>query len=101
MHRRKRCDLSLFQLGLRLLEHLLNEEMLIPVQFHVTIEQKKGVWWRIVQFRSYKNATEDCKAYGQNIQTHCSPTDYASTMMHASTHRKLCLSKRPERAFAN
>jgi Transposase DDE domain len=37
IHRRKRCDLSLFHLGLRLLEHLLNEEMLIPVQFHVTI----------------------------------------------------------------
>ena len=37
IHRRKRCDLSLFQLGLRLLEHLLNEELAIPVQFHVTI----------------------------------------------------------------
>jgi len=37
IHRKKRCDLSLFQLGLRFLEHLLNEEMLIPVQFHVTI----------------------------------------------------------------
>ena len=37
IHRRKRRDLSLFQLGLRLLEHLLNEEMPIPVQFHVTI----------------------------------------------------------------
>jgi DDE family transposase len=37
IHRRKRCDLSLFQLGIRFLEHLLNEEMLIPVQFHVTI----------------------------------------------------------------
>ena len=37
IHRRKRCDLRLFQLGLRLLEHLLNEEMPIPVQFHVTI----------------------------------------------------------------
>ena len=37
IHRRKRCDLSLFQLGLRLLEHLLNEEMIIPVQFYVTI----------------------------------------------------------------
>ena len=37
IHRRKRCDLSLFQLGLRLLEHFLNEEMLISVQFHVTI----------------------------------------------------------------
>jgi len=37
IHRRKRCDLSLFQLGLRFLEHLLNEELFIPVQFHVTI----------------------------------------------------------------
>ena len=37
IHHRKRSDLSLFQLGLRLLEHLLNEEMPIPVQFHVTI----------------------------------------------------------------
>jgi Transposase DDE domain len=37
IHRRKRCDLSLFQLGLRVLEHFLNEEMPIPVQFHVTI----------------------------------------------------------------
>jgi hypothetical protein len=37
IHRRKRCDLSLFQLGLRLLEHFLNEALPIPVQFHVTI----------------------------------------------------------------
>jgi len=37
IHRRKRCDLSLFQLGLRLLEHFLNEELSIPVQFHVII----------------------------------------------------------------
>jgi hypothetical protein len=37
IHRKQRCDLSLFQLGLRLLEHLLNEELPIPVQFHVTI----------------------------------------------------------------
>jgi hypothetical protein len=37
IHRRKRCDLSLFQLGLRLLEHFLNEELLIPVQFYVFI----------------------------------------------------------------
>jgi hypothetical protein len=37
VHRKKRCDLSLFQLGIRLLEHLLNEEMPIPVQFHVSI----------------------------------------------------------------
>jgi len=37
IHRRKRCDLSRFQLGLRILEHFLNEELPIPVQFHVTI----------------------------------------------------------------
>jgi len=37
IHRRKRCDLSLFQLGLRVLEHFLNEELPIPVQFYVTI----------------------------------------------------------------
>jgi hypothetical protein len=37
IHRRERCDLSLFQLGMRFLEYLLNEEMPIPVQFHVTI----------------------------------------------------------------
>ena len=37
IHRRKRCDLSLFQLGLRILEHFLNEELPILVQFHVTI----------------------------------------------------------------
>jgi Transposase DDE domain len=35
--RMKRCDLRLFQLGMRLLEHFLNEELPIPVQFHVTI----------------------------------------------------------------
>jgi hypothetical protein len=37
IHRKNRCDLSLFQLGLRLLEHFLNERLSIPVQFHVTI----------------------------------------------------------------
>jgi hypothetical protein len=37
IHRGKRCDLSLFQLGLRLLEHFLNEELPIPVQFHIII----------------------------------------------------------------
>src|SRR5437016_8996424 len=37
IHRRQRCDVSLFQLGFRLLEHFLNEELPIPVQFHVTI----------------------------------------------------------------
>jgi hypothetical protein len=35
IHRRHRCDLSLFQLGLRLLEHFLNEALPIPVQFHI------------------------------------------------------------------
>lgn len=35
--RRKRRDLSLFQLGLRLLEEVLNEGLPIPVQFYVTI----------------------------------------------------------------
>jgi len=37
IHRKHRCDLSLFQLGLRLLDHFLNEGLPIPVQFHVTI----------------------------------------------------------------
>ena len=37
IHRRKRCDLSLFQLGLRIIKHFLNEGLPIPVQFHVTI----------------------------------------------------------------
>jgi hypothetical protein len=37
IHRKNRCDLSLFQLGLKLLEHFLNEGLAIPVQFHVII----------------------------------------------------------------
>ena len=37
IHRRSRCDLSLFQLGLRLLDYLIDEGMPIPVQFHITI----------------------------------------------------------------
>jgi len=37
IHRMKRCDLSLFQLGMRLLEYFLNEDLPIPVQFHVSI----------------------------------------------------------------
>ncbi|HEX6825102.1 MAG TPA: transposase [Nitrospiraceae bacterium] len=37
IHRKERCDVSLFQLGLRLLEYFLNEELPIPVQFYVTI----------------------------------------------------------------
>jgi hypothetical protein len=38
IHRGDRCDLSVFQLGLRLLEHLLNEDHVIPVAFYVSIE---------------------------------------------------------------
>ena len=37
IHRSNRCDLSLFQLGLRLLEHFLNEGLSIPVVFHIVI----------------------------------------------------------------
>ena len=37
IHRRHRCDLSLFQLGLRFLDHLLNEGLPIPVAFHIVI----------------------------------------------------------------
>jgi hypothetical protein len=33
IHRTTRCDLSLFQLGLRLLEHFLNEGLALPVAF--------------------------------------------------------------------
>jgi hypothetical protein len=33
IHRAKRCDLSLFQLGLRYLKHILNEGIKIPVDF--------------------------------------------------------------------
>jgi Transposase DDE domain len=33
IHRTDRCDLSLFQLGLRLLDHFLNQELPIPVAF--------------------------------------------------------------------
>jgi len=35
IHRTTRCDLSLFQLGLRLLEHFLNEGFEIPVAFQL------------------------------------------------------------------
>jgi hypothetical protein len=37
IHRGDRCDLSLFQLGLRLLDYLLNEGFTIPVAFHIAI----------------------------------------------------------------
>jgi Transposase DDE domain len=37
IHRKDRCDLSLFQLGLRTLEHFLNEDLSIPVVFYIII----------------------------------------------------------------
>ena len=37
IHRGDRCDLSLFQLGLRLLDHFLNEDFPIPVCFYIII----------------------------------------------------------------
>jgi hypothetical protein len=37
IHRKSRCDLSLFQLGFRLLDHFMNEGFSIPVQFYVII----------------------------------------------------------------
>jgi Transposase DDE domain len=37
IHRGDRCDLSLFQLGLRWLDYLLNEGFEIPVAFYITI----------------------------------------------------------------
>jgi len=37
IHRGHRCDLSLFQLGMRLIEHFLNEDLPIPVAFHIFI----------------------------------------------------------------
>lgn len=42
IHRTDRCDLSLFQLGLRLLEHFLNEHIPIPVAFQM-LELEKFV----------------------------------------------------------
>lgn len=43
IHRRDRCDLSLFQLGLRLLEHMLNEGWPLSVAFTVVCEPSKSV----------------------------------------------------------
>jgi hypothetical protein len=37
IHRTDRCDLSLFQLGLALLEHFLNECIPIPVAFQISL----------------------------------------------------------------
>jgi hypothetical protein len=38
IHRTDRCDLSLFQLGLSLLNHLLNESLEIDIGFHLPID---------------------------------------------------------------
>lgn len=44
IHRTDRCDLSLFQLGLQLLEHFLNERLPIPVDFRIPApDQEKSV----------------------------------------------------------
>ena len=37
IHRSDRCDLSLFQLGFRMLDHILNEGFTIPVYFVVLL----------------------------------------------------------------
>jgi hypothetical protein len=37
IHRGHRCDFSLFQLGMRFLEYILNEDLSIPVQFYINI----------------------------------------------------------------
>lgn len=43
IHRGDRCDRSVFQLGLRLLDYLVNEDGTIPVAFYVTSETLKSV----------------------------------------------------------
>jgi hypothetical protein len=37
IHRGHRCDFSLFQLGMRFLEYILNEDLPIPVQFYLNM----------------------------------------------------------------
>ncbi len=37
IHRGDRCDVRLFQRGLRLLDYFLNADFLIPVAFHIVI----------------------------------------------------------------
>jgi hypothetical protein len=50
IHRTERCDLSLFQLGLRLLEHFLNEGMPIPVAFTVFLfADQEHAWMEWIQ----------------------------------------------------
>lgn len=41
LHRTDRCDLSLFQLGLRFLDHLLNEELPIPISFQLELGEEE------------------------------------------------------------
>ena len=43
IHRPDRCDLSLFQLGLDLLEHFLDQHMPIPVAFQMPFSTE-SVW---------------------------------------------------------
>jgi hypothetical protein len=50
IHRTERCDLSLFQLGLRLLEHFFNEGMPLPVAFTVLLfEDEEHAWMECVR----------------------------------------------------
>jgi len=37
IHRGDRCDVSLFQIGLRRLDAFLNADVLMPVAFHIVI----------------------------------------------------------------
>jgi Transposase DDE domain len=39
LHRTNRCDLSLFQLGLSLLAHCLNEDLPVPVTFRLALDR--------------------------------------------------------------
>jgi hypothetical protein len=43
IHQGDRCDLSLFQFGLRLLDYLLHEDSTIPVAFYLVIETGNSV----------------------------------------------------------
>jgi hypothetical protein len=43
IHRGDRCDLSLFQTGLRLLDYLLNADFSIPVAFYIVIQTANSV----------------------------------------------------------
>jgi hypothetical protein len=40
VHRTDRCDLSLFQLGRKLLDHFLNWNLDIPVEFHISLPEE-------------------------------------------------------------